>query len=230
MVYSFNIAVIPSNRNIFYKVLYIINYFIIIAYTLPVIQNIKMEKQLSHQESLQLITEMISNAKRNLAKGGSFYFLLWGAVVALANFVIYYLINFTEVNEWYWVWLVTVPAVIITIVHARMTASKATVTGPIDHLYGQIWIGIFIAMVITLVFMARINYAVNPIMLIYSGIGTYITGRLSRFQPLIIGSMVLWAAAIIVFLTPVTYQFLIAGLGFVAGYVVPGLMLRKQEK
>jgi len=141
-----------------------------------------MEKQLSHQESLQIITEMIGNAKRNLAKGGSFYFLLWGTVVALANFSIYYMVNFTGISNWYWVWLVTIPAVIITIIHARQKVSKAKITGPIDQLYGQTWIGIFIAMVITLVFMSEINYAVNPIMLIYSGIGTYITGRLSRLM------------------------------------------------
>lgn len=189
-----------------------------------------MEKQLSHQESLQIITEMIGNAKRNLAKGGSFYFLLWGIVVALANFIIYYMISFTSTNKWYWVWLITVPAVIITIVYARQKALRTKITGPIDHLYGQIWIGIFIAMVITLVFMSEINYAVNPIMLIYSGIGTYITGRLSRFQPLIVGSVVLWLCAIAVFLTPLNYQFLIAGFGFVAGYVIPGLMLRKTEQ
>lgn len=37
------------------------------------------------QQSLQIITEMIGNAKQNLAKDGSFYFLLWGMVVAFAT-------------------------------------------------------------------------------------------------------------------------------------------------
>ena len=189
-----------------------------------------MEKQLTHEQSLQIITEMIGNAKQNLAKGGSFYFLLWGMVVAIADFAIHYLINYTEVKQWYWIWLITIPAVILTIVHARSSASRAVITGPIDRLYGQIWIGVFIAMVITVVFMAEINYAVNPIMLIYSGIGTYITGRLSRFQPLIAGAVILWGCAIVVFLIPVSYQFLMSGLGFIGGYVIPGLMLRKHEK
>lgn len=185
---------------------------------------------MTHQQSIELITQMIGNAKKNLARGGSFYFLLWGAVVAAANFIIYYLINFTDVTNWYYVWLITIPAIPATIIYARRKATKATVKGPIDHLYGQIWIGVFIAMVITLVFMAEINYAINPIMLIYSGIGTYITGRLSRFQPLVIGAFILWVSAIGVFLTPVNHQFLVAGFGIIAGYVVPGLMLRNQEQ
>lgn len=173
---------------------------------------------------------MIGNAKRNLARGGSFYFLLWGVVVAIANFIIYYLINFTSTNEWYYVWLITVPAIVVTIIHSRRQMAKATTTGPIDHLYGQIWIGVFVAMVITLVFMAKINYAVNPIMLIYAGIGTYITGRLSRFQPLVIGAFILWISSIIMFLVPVNQQFMVAGIGIIAGYVIPGFMLRKLEK
>lgn len=189
-----------------------------------------MEKQLSHQESLQIITEMIGNAKRNLARGGSFYFLLWGVVVALANFIIYYLINFTDSSRWYLVWLITLPAIPITIIYGKRRASRTKITGPIDHLYAQIWIGIFVAMIITLVFMSEINYAVNPIFLIYSGIGTYMTGRLSRYLPLILGSIALWIGAIITFLLPVEHQFMAAGIAIIAGYVIPGLMLRKQEK
>jgi hypothetical protein len=189
-----------------------------------------MEKQLSHQQSLEIITGMIDNAKKNLARGGSFYFLLWGVVVAVANFIIYFLINFTSINEWYYVWLITIPAIVVTIVYSKRQTAKATATGPIDHLYGQIWVGVFVAMVITLVFMAEINYAINPIMLIYAGIGTYITGKLSRFQPLVLGAFILWTSSIIMFLIPVNQQFMVAGIGIIAGYVIPGLMLRKQEK
>ncbi len=189
-----------------------------------------MQNQMTHQQSIEIITEMIGNAKKNLARGGSFYFLLWGTVVASANFIIYLLINFTTVSQWYYVWLITIPAIPATIIYSRKQAIKAAVTGPIDHLYGQIWIGVFVAMVITLVFMEEINYAINPIMLIYSGIGTYITGKLSRFQPLTVGAVVLWACSVILFLIPVHQQFLVAGIGILAGYVIPGLMLRKQER
>ena len=189
-----------------------------------------MEKQLTHEESLHIITEMIGNAKRNLAKGGSFYFLLWGAVVALANFIIYYLINFTDSSNWYLVWFITAPAIPITIIYAKRRSNKTQITGPIDHLYAQIWIGIFVGMVITLVFMAEINYAVNPIFLIYSGIGTYLTGRLSRYMPLIVGSLALWIGAIITFMVPIEQQFMIAGIAIISGYIVPGIMLRKHER
>jgi len=179
---------------------------------------------------LQLITEMIGNAKSNLAKGGSFYFLLWGIVGALANFTIYYMISFTDITNWYYVWLISLPAVVVTIFYGKRQAARAKVTGPIDHLYGQIWIGIFVAMVISLVFMAKINYAINPTMLIYSGIGTYITGMLSRYRPLVVGAIILWVCAVIIFLIPINYQFLMAGIGIIAGYVIPGLMLRKEER
>lgn len=213
-----------------HKVLYIINYFMFIAYTNVYLTATKMEKQPTHQESLEIITEMIQNAKSNLAKGGSFYFLLWGALVALANFIIYYLINFTNVSNWYYVWLITIPAIPITIIHGKRAAARAKVKGPFDHIYGQVWIGVFVAMIISLIFMAEINYAINPIMLIYSGIGTYISGMLCRYRPLVVGGVILWGCAIIAFLTPMAQQFLVAGVGIIAGYVIPGLMLRKEER
>lgn len=189
-----------------------------------------MEKQLSHEESLEIITRMINGAKKNLARGGSFYFLLWGTVVALANFVIYYLLRFTQVANWYYVWLIAVPAVVVTIWYGRKTAYSATVRGPIDRLYGQIWIGVFVAMMITLVFMSYINYMINPLMLVYSGVGTFITAMLSRYRPLLIGSIVLWAGSIVCFLVDLPQQYLVAGVSIIAGYIIPGLMLRAEER
>ena len=44
------------------------------------------EQNISPEESLQIITGMIGKAKSNFARGGSFYFLLWGSVIALADF------------------------------------------------------------------------------------------------------------------------------------------------
>ena len=45
-----------------------------------------MKDELTHQESLDLIAEMIKQAKRNVAKGGSNQILLWGWTIAFANF------------------------------------------------------------------------------------------------------------------------------------------------
>ena len=45
-----------------------------------------MEKELSSKESLAIITQMISKAKKEAAGDGSFQLLLWGWIVAICNF------------------------------------------------------------------------------------------------------------------------------------------------
>ena len=77
------------------------------------------EKELSKEESLQLITEMIGQAKRNFAKGGSFYFLLWGFVVMTANLG-HYILTAIEFEHPYYVWSLTIPAAIISMVYGQI--------------------------------------------------------------------------------------------------------------
>ncbi|CAN0604135.1 unnamed protein product, partial [Ectocarpus sp. 12 AP-2014] len=61
------------------------------------------EKTMTHQESLELITKMIQITKVNI-KGGSFYFLLWGWVVVLANLGQYLIGELTSYPHPYIIW------------------------------------------------------------------------------------------------------------------------------
>lgn len=49
---------------------------------------------LSAQQSLALIESMIKQAKGKVSDN-SFYFLVWGWVIALCNFAMYYIMKFT---------------------------------------------------------------------------------------------------------------------------------------
>lgn len=188
-----------------------------------------MNEELSKDESLKLITEMIGQAKRNLAKGGSFYFLLWGWVIALANLG-HYLI---DRNDWYEhpyvVWLLVIPAVIITIIYSARRDSKAKIVSHYDRVYGQIWMAIFIAIMILLVFMAKLDFNQNAVILLFSGLGTYLSGFLLRFKPLILGGIALGISSVIAFNVSVMDQYLVAAVGLVLGYLIPGYLLKRAE-
>ncbi len=186
-----------------------------------------MKNELTHEQSLSLITEMISQAKRNVAKGGSTQILMWGVVIAFANFAHYTLANIGY-SAPYIVWLVTIPTAIASaILGYRMGKSGAT--GHLDSIYGQTWIAIGVGIAGSLAMMSRINYFHNVFILLLAGIGMYITGRLLRFRPIVFGSFVLWIAAIVCFNLPMNDQYLVAGIAILLGYIVPGYLLKRAE-
>lgn len=77
-----------------------------------------MEKELSGKESLALITEMISQAKKEAAGDGGFHLLLWGWVIAICDFAHYGLAK-AGFGAPYVVWLLVIPATIISVVKGR---------------------------------------------------------------------------------------------------------------
>ena len=191
---------------------------------------IMSNKELSKEESLTLITEMIGQAKRNVAKGGSFYFLLWGWVVLVANLGHYLIAKFDWYDYPYIVWILTIPAAIASMVHGARRSKKSSVKSHLDSLYSQIWLAVFIGVLIILFFMDNVNYNINAIILAFAGIGTYISGQALRFSPLTMGGIALWISSVVAFnLNPID-QYLVGAVGIFAGYLIPGYLLRKAEK
>lgn len=189
-----------------------------------------LEKELTKQESLNLITEMINQAKSNYSKGGSFYFLLWGWTVMLANFSHYYLEKFTDYQHPYYVWALTLPAALISVIYSVREGKKALVTTHLERMYSQVWMAVGVGLVVSLIFMSRLDFNHNPVILLFAGMGTFISGQMLRFRPLVFGGIALWVSAIIGFSIPVEEQYLVAGLGILAGYLIPGYMLKSKEK
>lgn len=189
-----------------------------------------MKEELSHTESLKIIDEMIATAKNNYEKSGSFYFLLWGWVVMVANLGHYVLEKFTTFEYPFIFWLLTIPAGILAAVHGSKTKSKARTQSHISRLYGEVWIAIGICIVLTLLFMPQLNYNHSAVIMMLAGAGTYVSGRMIRFRPLIFGAAALWAAAIVCFNLSMIDQYLVGALGIFAGYLIPGYLLKSAEK
>ncbi|MEM9327373.1 MAG: hypothetical protein AAGA85_17025 [Bacteroidota bacterium] len=187
------------------------------------------EDALSPDESLELITTMINKAKANFAQRGSFYFLLWGVVIALSNLGHYVLMAFTSYPHPYIVWLSIIPATIVTTWYSRKKQHNSLKAHGIDRIYGQLWWAIFVSIICVLIFMDKIGYQSTPIILLLASIGTYVSGQTLRFRPLVWGGLLIFICAIVCFLIPQTEQFLVASVAMVLGYLVPGFMLKKQE-
>lgn len=189
-----------------------------------------MEKELDSKERLEFISDMIRYAKMNYHTKGSFYFLLWGWVVSLANIGHYVLDVYQLYDRPYVVWLIAIPAAVASFWYGYKSASEATTFSHLDRIYSSLWICISAMIVLCLLFMSKVNYNHNAMILLFAGLGTFINGILMRFRPLIFGAVILWVGSCMGFLSSVSDQQLIAGLAVMVGYIVPGYLLKKAEK
>lgn len=182
-------------------------------------------ENLTPQQSLDMITALINQAQGKMRKN-SFYFLLWGWTVALANFGMYGLMRFTDYAHPYIVWTLTIPAWIITMIYGSRQDKQAAVSTHLDKINMWLWICYGITILPVVFFMSKINYNLNPIILTITAVPTFLTGIMLRFRPLLYGGINFWIFGIICFLVDNQTQYLVGGFAILLGYLVPGYLLK----
>ena len=185
------------------------------------------EKELSPQESLQLIQSMIDKTKDAVADD-SFYFLLWGWLVftcCITEFILK--VYFHYPNHYFVWWLMPVGGVISGIYGSRQS-KKRKVKSFVDEAVDYLWIALALAFIV-LVFInaesAGWQTAFTYYILLYA-IGTFVSGKLLRFRPLVIGGLINFALAAVSIKLSYDYQLLIGSLAILISYIIPGHLLR----
>jgi hypothetical protein len=186
------------------------------------------DKNMTTTESLDLITSMINQAQRKV-KDVSKFFLLWGWVVILAN-VSMYLLILMEYPRPYLAWLLVIPAWLFSFYLAAKTERQREAVTHLDKVITSLWLS-FAALALTLVFFgSKINFQLNPVILLLTAIPTFVTGIIIKFRPLVSGSIVFWVFGIVGFLLPFEYQNLTSAVAFIFGYLIPGYMLKGKSR
>ena len=186
------------------------------------------DKNLTTEESLDLITSMINQAQGNV-KDVSKFFLLWGWVVILAN-VIMYVLMLMEYPRPYLAWLLVIPAWIFNFYMAGKGEKQRKAVTHLDRIITSLWLS-FGVLALTLVFFgSKINFQLNPVILLLTSIPTFVTGLIVKFRPLVSGGIIFWVFGIFSFLAPFEYQNLICAVAFIFGYLIPGYMLKGKSK
>jgi len=184
-------------------------------------------ENLSPGQSLDIITQMIQQAKGNV-KGSSFHFLLWGWVVAFANLGMFSLIQIGYSRP-YLVWLIIIPAWIVSMYVGIKLGRAERVVTHFDRITMWMWI-CFGVTIFTLVFFgSKINWLLNPVILLMTVVPTFVSGVILRFKPLVWGGACIWFFAIVCFLVDIQYQFLVGALAVIVGYLVPGYLLKSKK-
>lgn len=186
----------------------------------------EQEKELTSQESLELITKMINKARRDYLDSG-LSALLWGSVITFCSLVAFantYL-NWRALD---YVWFLTIVAVVPQIIIAIREAKNRKHRAYDDDIMGGIWISFAIA-VFLLSYFVNVYHVTEqaPLFLILYGIPTFGTGYARRFKPMLVGGVACWVLAVISHYTPFPYVLLCITVAALVAWFIPGLILRK---
>ncbi len=215
------------------------------------------EKDLTEQESLAIITEMIGKARNHFHESGTSA-ILWGTVVSFCGFVSFaqafwnFYIGF---DIWLLALIAIIPQIIISIREGRRHIVKTHDQSAIDTVWTVYTISIF-ALIFYLNIASRVEdywYVTNhtqllqkdlttgivsdyhvrvpsfsSLLLIIYAFPTICTGIISRFRPMIAGAVICYALFIASLFTTIAYDYLFLGLAGICNWLIPGIYLRKR--
>ena len=212
------------------------------------------EKQLSEQESLKLITEMIHKAKGSVHESGTSA-ILWGSVIAVCG-----LTTFAQ-EHWKFslgfdIWLLTLAAIVPQVFLSIRESRQRKALTYTESALNVVWI-VYTISIFALVFYNNVVPGVSDrwdahdhrvimqyidenegtvfhhyipsvfsLFLLLYAIPTLTTGLVARFRPMIIGATLCYIFFIISCFTAFEYDALLNGLAGIFNWLIPGLILR----
>jgi hypothetical protein len=199
----------------------------------------QLEKKLSEQESLNLITSMINKAKESYNDTG-ISAMMWGIVIAVCSLVKLSELQFNyhlPVDIYWLTILAIIPQIFLSIREKRHQKVKSY-----DDVYmDYVWLGfgISIALMIFItnsIFQETEKTAFNfhefiaPLFLLLYGIPTFITGAACKFKPMLWGGVLCWLCCVIAIYTSVKVDLLLTALSAIAAWLIPGILMQKNYK
>lgn len=174
---------------------------------------------------------MIDKTKDNLSEN-RFYFLFWGWVSFLTILTQFFLKTVVHYEHHYLVWLVIIPAVIITIVFSGKRKNQRAVHTYVGESMRNLWTGIGVSFfVLSFIISTTKGGWLNayPFFILFYGLGTFVSGRILQFPPLVIGGIFNWVLACAAAFVSYDFSMLLAAAAILTSYIIPGHLLRSYK-
>lgn len=187
------------------------------------------ERPLTPLESMEVIVRAISRTKDDI-RANSFYFLLWGWLIAIASFGFFALLVMTGTH------LSFLPFPVLAAIGFVTTFfhyTKRKTTGTESYLtffLSRMWAVIGVCFLIVVFINVRAGEMPFTYTLLLAGIGTLVSGWTMKFKPLVFGGVVFLVTCLISVYLPIEYKALLHGVAIVTGYLVPGYLLKSAEE
>lgn len=208
------------------------------------------EKQLTEQESLQLIQQMINKAKGSYHDTGIGP-ILWGSVITFCSLVTFAQVQFNFELP-FDIWLLTLIAIIPQIFISIRESRTRKVLKYEDIALGYIWtcfgVSVFLLIHINAGIISHLNpifkdyntlkgpheitfdyasYSTSLFLMLY-GMPSILTGGITKFKPMLYGGILCWGCCIISVYTNIKTDLLLMALSATAMWLVPGIILRRK--
>jgi hypothetical protein len=96
----------------------------------------------------------------------------------------------------------------------------------------HLWTGMGISFFVLSMIFNRMGWNNNifPFFIMLYGLGTFVSGRLIQFTPLVVGGIIAWVLAIAATFVSYDYQMLMGAAAILFSYIIPAYMLRKKNR
>ena len=190
----------------------------------------EQNKEMTAQESLQLIRETMNNSRKAILRNSAKYFLLWGILLFVSSLVIYLLWHATGKPQWNFLWFV-MPAIGYPVAGMMRKNDVAVPQNEISKMLSHVW-SVFGAFSVTLSVIAicLVPMNVSLIIVVLMGLAECISGAILKNWPITISGFLLGVGgAVIAMLVKSEAQLLIFTLGGVL-LALTGIIMRIQNK
>ena len=190
----------------------------------------EQNKEMTAQESLQLITESFNKSRKDILRNSAKFFMLWGILLTVISVAIYLLWHSTGKPQWNFLWF-AMPAIGYPFAALIRKNTVAIPQNEVSKMLSGIW-SVFGAFSITLsaiaVFLVPMH--ITLIIVIILGLAECISGVLLKNWPIIIAGFLLGiGGAVFAMLVKSEAQILIFTLGGVL-LLVTGMIMKLQYK
>lgn len=183
------------------------------------------DKVLNEKESLELISRMIKNTQNNVKKGEGRPFLIWGYTTVILTLAVWYMVSTTMNYYWYGLWFL-LPVVGLSLTYQFCRDHTPGVRTYIDRIVNYVWMVCGgVGFTVSAVSMFDPRLSVLYIVVLLMGIGTTLTGLITRYKPLVVAGILSLLLSFLCLFIKGNDQLLIFAAVFVVMMVIPGHIL-----
>jgi hypothetical protein len=189
------------------------------------------QENFSPEQSLQLIRNMINKTRQEMSDN-SIYFLVWGWITFIACTGQFILKHVVKYEGHYHVWWLIIIGIVFSIWYGSKEGKSAKVKTYISDSMKYLWTGMGISFFVLSMILTKIGWgsSVFPFFIMMYGLGTFVSGNILQFRPLIIGGIIAWILAIAAVYVEYDYQMLFGAAAILFSYIAPAYLLRSRNK
>ena len=190
-------------------------------------------KEMTAQQSLNLISEMMNNNRKSILSKNGKHFILWGALLTIVSFVIYELWHTTGNPNWNLLWL-AMPIIGFPIVKIISKKDTEIPQNIISRQISGLWLAycafVMVVFVASVFFLKPMQMNLSLIIVLLLGFTECISGIMLKNRTIIISGFILGVggafAATLIQSAEQLLMFTIGGLVI----IVTGLIVKSQYK